>query len=150
MSSKLTSKVCLECGAAQVSDEQCGDRFNACMAKEFEDPTGYGVVHHLTVTTYMLQHPSRYSRQGWLEARTLLSDFLLKGKSPVEVRTQNRQRYDSGSRSWRVTKGERVTELAGVTWSRTIADVRLDNSAVYCADVKLWAQAVLSDTVRCL
>jgi hypothetical protein len=98
----------------------------------------------------MLQHPSRTSRAGWLEARRLLAAFLA-GESPAEVRRQNRARLDSGRRPWRMTRGEAVVVLTvepppGLTWSRTIADVRLADTAVYCADVVAWAHAVLSDT----
>ena len=137
---------CSECGALLSADESCAERFDRCLAKEFEDWTGYGAVHHLSVTCYWLQHPSRYSRQGWLEARGQLADYLMAGKAPAKVRAQNRQRLDSGRRAWHVTRGERVVLPEGATWSRTVADVRLESAAAYCADVIAWARAVLSDT----
>jgi hypothetical protein len=144
MSDELS--VCPGSGAAVSSGEPCRGRFDRCLAKEFEDWTGYGEVHHLSVTAYMLQHPGDYSRDGWLEARRRLADYLLAGKPPAEVRRENRGRLDSGRRSWRMTRGGRVALPAGFSWSKTIADVRLDNPEVYCADVVEWARAVLSDT----
>jgi hypothetical protein len=145
VTSEMASNVCPECGAALAPGESCEERFQRCLALEYEDWTGYGVVHHLTVPAYMLQHPSRYSREGRLEARHLLAAFLA-GESPTAVRRQNRTRLDSGHRSWRMTRGAGVEAPAGKTWSRTIASVRTENPADFCADVVDWARAVLSDT----
>ncbi|MCK6630388.1 MAG: DUF5946 family protein [Anaerolineae bacterium] len=135
---------CPDCGAEFATGEQCRERFDLCLAKELENPTTYGLVHHLTVICYMLQHQG-YSRQGWLEARELLVKFMRQGQTPAEIRRQNHQRLDSGRRTWSVTRGEKFSP-AGVSWTRTIADVRLDNAEVYQADVTLWARAVLADT----
>lgn len=136
---------CPECGAAPAGGESCEERFHRCLALEYEDWAGYGAVHNLTVPAYMLQHPSRYSREGWLESRRLLVAFLA-GEPPAAVKKQNRARLDSGSRPWRMTRGERISPPAGATWSMTIADVRLDDPATYCADVVAWARAVAADT----
>jgi len=59
---------CPECGATDVA---CEIRFNEFLILEFTDP-GFGEVHHLTVATYMLQHSSKLTRQGWLQMRDLL------------------------------------------------------------------------------
>jgi Family of unknown function (DUF5946) len=142
--------VCRECGAALAPGEQCTERFHQCMAKEFKDPTGYGSVHHLTVPAYMLQHPNRYSREGWLAARRLLVEFLVEGKSPANLRKRDRSLLNSSKRRWSITRGERMAGLEEITWSRTIADVRLFDSKVYCSDIIHWAQAVLSDTEEVL
>lgn len=139
---------CLDCGAEFATGEQCRERFDLCLAKELENPTTYGLVHHLTVICYMLQHQG-YSRQGWLESRELLVKFIRQGQTPDGVRRQNYQRLDSGRRKWSITRGERFS-TAGVSWSHTIADVRLDNAEVYQADVTLWARAVLADTEKLL
>jgi hypothetical protein len=45
------------------------------MALEYENPSAYGAVHHLTVACYMLQH-NAYSRDVWLEARKMLAQFI--------------------------------------------------------------------------
>ena len=144
MASAATN-ICPECGAAPAPGESCEERFHRCLALEYEDWAGYGAVHHLTVPAYMLQHPSRYSREGWLEARRLLAAFLA-GESPAEVRKRNRARLEGGRRPWRMSGGEGIARPAGVTWSRTIADVRLDDPAAYRADVAAWARAVLAET----
>jgi hypothetical protein len=139
------SHKCPQCGAEFPSDEQCRDRFDLCMAMEYENPAAYGAVHHLTVACYMLQH-NAYSREVWLEAREMLAQFIREGMTPAEMRKQKRSRFDSGHRKRRVTAGEKLEEFGTIVWSRTIADVRLDNPRVYRADVELWVTSVLADT----
>ncbi len=136
---------CPQCGGEFPSEEQCRDRFDLCMAMEFENPTAYGAVHHLTVACYMLQH-NAYSRDVWLEVRKMIAQFTQEGGTPAEMRKQNRSRFDSGHRNWSVTKGAKLSEFDAIVWSRTIADVRLDNPETYCADVELWATSILANT----
>lgn len=138
------SPPCPLCGAELPAGEPCRERFDLCLAKEFENPTTYGAVHHLTVACYMLQH-NAYSRRGWLGTRELLVQFIQGDKTPAQVRAQNRRQLDSQQRKWSITKGEKIS-LEGLSWSRTIADVRLDTPEIYCADVELWAKYVLADT----
>jgi len=136
---------CPQCGAEYTSDEGCRDRFDLCMALEYENPTAWGSVHHLTVACYMLQH-NAYSREVWLEARKMLAQFIQGGITPSDVRKRNRSRFDSAHRAWSVTKGPKLAEFDAIVWSRTIADVRLDDPETYCSDVRLWAISVLRDT----
>jgi hypothetical protein len=138
---------CPQCGATLASDETCRDRFNITQIKEVENPTSYYGVHHLSVPCYMLQH-NAYSRQGWLAARQLLHRFVYEGLTPEEARRQNRRTMDSGQRPWSFTKGPKLTEVDDIVWTRTIADVRSDTAEHYCADVRDWAIAVLTDTTE--
>jgi hypothetical protein len=136
---------CPQCGAQFPAGESCRDRFDLCLAKEFEQPTSYGSVHHLTVACYMLQH-NLYSREAWLEAREMVAQFIHQGITPEDARRQSRKRFDSSQRRWSVTKGAKMAGLDGIVWTRTMADVRVATPDLYCADVKAWATGVLSDT----
>ena len=69
---------CPECGAP---DNLCQTRFDEFLALEFSDMR-YGAVHNLTVATFMLQHSSRMSKEGWLYERDLLREFIVEKKSP--------------------------------------------------------------------
>ena len=73
---------CPLCHAEYPSGETCQERFERCLALEFENPGTYGAVHHLTVACYMLQH-NRYSREGWLQARALLAEFVKQGTGRI-------------------------------------------------------------------
>ncbi len=93
----------------------------------------------------MLQH-NVYSRQGWLEVRKLLGKFVYEGWTPMMARRQNRVYADSGHRNWSFTKGAKLAGVEDIAWSFTIADIRLETAERYCADVKRWAESVLTDS----
>ena len=132
---------CPECGAPETL---CQTRFDEFLALEFTD-AGYGAVHHLTVTAYMLQHSSKLTREGWLHERELLREFLVINKSPVFIRKQNRDLVDSGKRTFKIKSRDGLPVINKTTWVKTILDVRTENAEVYCADVSVWARAVLEE-----
>lgn len=137
--------ICQLCGANISAGESCRERFERCLALEYEHPDAFGAVHHLLVAGYMLQH-NAYSREVWLEARRMLERFIQEGVLPTEVRAENRGRYNSKHRTWHVTRGPRLAEFDQITWSFTLLDVRLDDAEIYCADVRRWAVSILEDT----
>ena len=132
---------CPECGAP---DQLCQTRFDEFLALEFTD-AGYGAVHHLTVATFMVQHSSRMTREGWMYERELLREFLVENKPPAFIRKQNKDLVDSGKRTFKIKTrdGKRIIEKS--TWSKTILDVRTENADVYREDVNVWAMSVLAD-----
>jgi hypothetical protein len=134
-------KVCPECGAP---DSLCETRFEEFLALEFTD-AGYGAVHHLTVAAYMLQHSSLLTREGWLNERKLLREFLVENKPPQFVRRQNRELINSGKRAFKIKSrdGQRVIHRS--TWANTILDVRTEDVETYCAEVTTWARSVLEE-----
>jgi hypothetical protein len=93
----------------------------------------------------MLQH-NTYSRDGWVAVRQLLHQFVYEGLTPAAARRQYRRTMDSGQRKWSFTKGAKLSQVDDIAWTWTIADVRFDTAEHYCADVRDWAIAVLSDT----
>ncbi len=132
---------CPECGAL---DSLCQARFDEFLVLEFTD-TGYGAVHNLTVATYMLQHSSKLSKEGWLYERELLREFLVENKSPQFIRKQNKDLVDSGKRKFKITSKDGKRIINKSTWTKTILDVRTKNAEVYCEDIKAWARSVLED-----
>jgi hypothetical protein len=132
---------CPECGAA---DSLCQARFDEFLALEFSDMR-YGAVHNLTVATYMLQHSSRLSREGWLYERDLLREFIVEKKSPSLIRQQIEDSVDSGKRTFKFKSKAGRPVINKSTWTKTILDVRIDNADVYCEDVIAWARSVLDE-----
>jgi hypothetical protein len=141
----MSTTLCPECGAILDENESCYDRFGVLLEREFTD-ADYGRVHHLTVPSYMLQHPSRLSFKGWVEMRRLLHGFVVDGLSPEQARRQNKQLVDSGKRNWRFSADGTTFDVSGVVWSCRISDVRLDDANQYQTDVGQWARSVLADT----
>ncbi|HEY3313273.1 MAG TPA: DUF5946 family protein [Anaerolineales bacterium] len=137
--------ICPECGAPEGLEINCKTAFDECLVREFEDPS-FGEVHHLTVAAYMLQHSSKLSREGWGHMRQLLKEFLVENQTPIQVRIRSREVLDSGNRKWKFTSGDGQPKIDRTTWTKTILDVRLNDSETYCADVIAWAGAALKDS----
>ena len=133
---------CPECGAP---DQLCQTRFDEFLILEFTD-AGYGAVHHLTVATYMVQHSSKMTREGWLFERNLLREFLVEHKPPAYIRKQNKDVVDSGKRTFKIKSKTGVPVINKSTWTKTILDVRNENAEVYCEDINAWARSVLEET----
>lgn len=134
---------CPQCGAHFLTEETCQDRFTQQQFKEVEQPAYYA-VHHLSVPCFMLQH-NAYSHRGWLEVFQLVDKFVHQGWTPDMARRAARVKADSGHRTWSFTKGPKLPGVEQIAWTFTVADVRLDTAAVYCADVRQWATSLLSD-----
>ena len=132
---------CPECGAP---DNQCQTRFDEFLVLEFTDP-GYGAVHRLTVAAYMVQHSSKLTREGWLHERELLREFLVENKPPAFIRKQNKDRLDSGKRTFKIKSKENVPVIDKTMWTKTILDVRTENTEAYCDDITAWARSVLEE-----
>jgi len=132
---------CPECGA---SETLCQTRFDEFLVLEFTD-AGYGAVHHLTVTAYMIQHSSKLTREGWLHERGLLHEFLVENKPPAFIRKQNKDLVDSSKRTFKIKSRDGKPVINKSSWTKTILDVRTENAEAYCADINAWAKAVLED-----
>lgn len=135
---------CPECGAADVLCQTCFDEF---MMLEFSDP-GYGVVHHLTVAAYMVQHSSQLTREGWLYERNLLKEFLVEHKPPTFIRNQHKDLVESGKRTFKIKSKDGKPVIDKSSWKKTILDVRIENAEDYCVDVTAWARSVLEESEK--
>lgn len=134
----------MDCPECSAPDLLCQTRFDEFLVLEFTD-AGYGAVHHLTVAAFMVQHSSRMTREGWMYERELLREFLIENKPPSYIRKQNKDRVDSGKRTFKIKSrdGKRIIEKS--TWKKTIVDVRTENAEVYCEEITSWARSVLED-----
>jgi hypothetical protein len=135
---------CPECGAA---DNLCQSRFDEFLVLEFTDP-GYGAVHHLTVATYMLQHSSKMTREGWLHERELLREFLVENKPPSYIRKQNKDLVDSGKRTFKFKSKDGKRVIDKTTWTKTILDVHTEDAEIYCKDIIAWAKSALGEAEK--
>lgn len=144
MEDVIDTITCSECGAKLTSGRSCQDYFDALLAKEFSN-TEYGAVHHLSVPAYMLQHPSRLSKQGWLEMRHLLFSFIQQGKSPNKVRKTTQKSVQNNQRDFSFTKGESI-KLGNINWTKNISNIRMEEASTYCQDVHEWANQILKVT----
>ncbi len=140
------SPTCPECGATLKDNLTCEDHFHQMLYWENEFP-GHGVVHHLTVLCYYLQHPSLYSPDGLRYGLGLLVEFVENQVSPQEIRQKSRSQVDSGQRGWKVTSrsGQKGAYSHPVDWTMTARDVTAPGAEHYIESVRRWANRVFQD-----
>jgi hypothetical protein len=146
MNSKLENpSFCPECGAAWPEGCTCQDYFSQMLAWEYEDMQHRGQVHHLMVLCYHLQHPRLYAPDGLRNAQRLLLEFVEGGITPQEVRRRDREKVDSGKRSWKIKArpGLMASYCNPIRWPVTSADMIANGADVYNASIEAWARSVL-------
>jgi hypothetical protein len=138
-----STRACPECGAVWQGDTTCQDYFHQMLFWENENPAN-GVVHHLMVLCYHLQHPSLYSPEGLEYSKGLLVDFVEGGLSTEAVRQRSRDQVDSGKRAWKITARPDAHGVYDhpIRWTKTAADVVAAGADNYVDSVRSWAQAV--------
>lgn len=137
--------ICAECGASLPEGRSCQEIFDEYLALEFSDP-GYGAVHFLTVSCFMIQH-GRYSDEALTWMREQLRTHLEDGRSIEEVRRSAQQSASNSTRAWKVLRAADAPPPPKIKWSLTIADVdrQQQDAASYRALVRQWAQVTLRE-----
>ncbi len=137
---------CSECQAEWPEGQTCQDYFHQMLFWEAETPS-LGVVHHLTVLCYHLQHPSLYSPTGVREGLQLLIGFVEEGRTTQQVRREKRERLSSTNRTEKITSrsGAQGSYAQPVTWRMTAADVVAGGAEGYIENVQRWARMMLED-----
>jgi hypothetical protein len=132
---------CPECGAEWRAGETCETDFHQMLAWENEYP-GLGVVHHLTVLVYYLQHPSRYSPEGLAGARETLQGFVEGGLTPTAWRRRNGVMVNSRNRTWKITArpGAHGSYARPMRWTLRAPDVAAGGPERYVDNVRAWAR----------
>ena len=135
---------CPECGADWSSGVTCEQDFHQFGFWELADLEHLGVVHHLMVLSYHLQHPSLYSPAGLTYAKGLLVDFVERGVTPQQARQQRRDQVDSGKRQFKIagTPESHGSYDPPIRWMMTAADVVAGGTEHYVENVTAWAQSI--------
>lgn len=144
------SITCTECGAEfALPQAACEENFHQFLYWEQADMERLGVVHHLMVLGYYLQHPSLYSPEGLAFAKGLLVDFVERGISPRQIRQREAASLDSGKRAFKIaaSPGSHGAYQNPVHWTIRACDVVAGGAENYVANVQAWAQSIY-DSLR--
>jgi hypothetical protein len=98
---------CPQCGAVG-----CKDKYGEILALEFEQPTVFGAVHHITVTCYNLQHSDAFSDEALEWMRSSLRAIVKEGLSGPDLRNLARKTFKGDVRVKRQTAPARVPARA--------------------------------------
>ena len=139
-------KICNECGGLIVDVDVCRDYLNKMIVWDFEDFSGVGQIHHLTVLCYQLQHPSSYSQRGLEDAKSFLVEFVDKNVSFEEHDKRNREKLSSAVRNWKITgtHEDHGKYKSVVDWKITAGDVVQAGLSEYVENVKKWSRSILN------
>ncbi len=129
--------------------ETCRDYLNEMITWDFQDFSGVGQIHHLTVLCYQLQHPSLYSQRGLEDAKSFLVEFIDKNVSFEEHDKRNRENLSSSVRKWKITgtPEDYGKYKSKVDWKITAGDVARTGLSDYVENVKKWSRSII-DTLR--
>lgn len=140
-----TAMGCPECGAAWTATRTCRDCFDALLAYENEHPPAFGAVHHLTVASYFLQHPTGYASATLEIWRELIADAMAGRATPRELLRRAGRRFAGATRVR--DPGAGVPAGWPRTWPITVDGVlRPDErppTDEYIARARRWATATL-------
>ena len=140
----MNDRRCPECGSLLENVTECREYLNEMVKWDFEDFTGVGRVHHLTVLSYNLQHPSVYSPKGLEDAKGSLKEFLANPESFKEHDARNRRTLSSDARDWKITGTleDHAKYSMMPQWTITASDVVKGGLPNYVENVKKWAESV--------
>jgi hypothetical protein len=124
-----TIAACASCGVVE-----CETAFHACLAADFSDAR-YGMVHHLVVATYGLQH-------GWYtdEATPGIVDFVLAHLD--DPPTDGDRRAIRVATDGPVQVRRRSPHPLPIEWKLTVDHVDRESARAYVATVRAWAASV--------
>ncbi len=141
----MKENLCAECGASLTEGMTCRDYLNEMIKWDFEDFNGVGRVHHLTVVSYNLQHPSVYSEKGLENAKKSLAKFILHPTSYKEHGAEDVRNLASDVRTWKITSTPESQGKYHIqpVWRITARDVFKSGLPSYVENVQKWSESVL-------
>ena len=136
---------CDVCSASLEPGRSCEDDFHQMLYWEAEYPE-LGIVHHLMVTSYYIQHPHLYSPDGLKQAHWQLQEFVGKGVTPQAMREYIRADVDSGKWAFKIkgTPESHGSYEQPMPWTMHACDVVAAGHENYIERVRDWANSIVT------
>jgi hypothetical protein len=142
---------CPQCGAYAQYGKTCCEKYEEILAIEYESPTVFGAVHHITVMCYNLQHPDSFTAEATAWMQSSLHAIINKGLSPMELRKRARKEFKGDVKVLRHTAQteiyQKYQKSRKMHWSMTVLDIRTNEPEIYVEDVRVWAKSILKDLI---
>lgn len=141
---------CPECGAP-TQPHPCEELFNVVLALDHSRRPPWGPLHGVTVSCFLLQHPSRLPAPNRTHPWTILHLYLQKGLPAVTALTEGARRTNSHRNRDATLPALDVPAFPlapePTTFNITITDVAQDGTfpaAGFPKRVKDWAKATIT------
>jgi hypothetical protein len=135
---------CAECGAEEQDGLSCSEQFGYLLAWEQHDPDLYA-LHFWTVSVYILQHPSLYTKEGYDLTKNLFCDAYDYNWATSYILKKNRE--VTTNKAFKIANPVPFLERARVlrTWTMTVNEVYTagENNAI--ENVKRWRDSLRTE-----
>lgn len=134
---------CIECGAKETDGFSCYDMFQFPLVWEHNDPELYA-LHFWLVSSYMIQHPSNYTEEGYKLMINLFTEAYDNEWHTDYILRKNRDlvsKIDKITNPLPNNKRKRIFR----NWSMTIEDIYLSGEENAMKKIKKWTEQVRKD-----
>lgn len=135
---------CSECGAKEQDGLSCLEQFEYLLVWEHDDPDLYA-LHFWTVSNYMLQHPSNFTREGYQLTKSLFVEAYDNNWETPYILKRNREL--TTNKPFKITNPTPLAERMRVlrTWSMTVNDVYAAGEMKAIESIKKWRTAIRAE-----
>jgi hypothetical protein len=141
LDSIMESGYCIECGAKEQDGLSCSEQLGYLLVWEHNNPKLYD-LHFWTVSNYMLQHPSSYTKEGYEQLKSLFCDAYDYNWDISYILKRNREA--TTNKKIKIVNPTHFLERVRVLckWTMTASDVYAagENNAI--ENVKKWRENI--------
>ncbi|MFS0839221.1 DUF5946 family protein [Paenibacillus sp. 1P03SA] len=129
---------CMECGAAGIDGFSCWELFGFPLVWEHHDPELYA-LHFWLVSCYMIQHPSRFTEEGYRHLVRLFIDAYDQDWKTAYILKRNRELMKN-IRKLTTALPDQDLKRKPALWSLTIEDIYLGGEQHAIANILRWKE----------
>ncbi len=134
---------CIECGARETDGHSCYELFGFPLIWEHNDPKLYA-LHFWLVSSYMIQHPSNFTAEGYKHLVNLFIDAYDNDWDTPYILKKNREIVKSvGKITNPISSKERQRELR--LWLMTIEDIYIGGEKNAIQNINKWKKQIRNE-----
>ncbi|MCX7745268.1 MAG: DUF5946 family protein [Clostridia bacterium] len=142
-STVMKAGICIECGTRETDGLSCYEMFSFPLVWEHNDPELYA-LHFWLVSCYMIQHPSKYTGEGYKHLVNLFIDAYDNDWDTPYILKKNREIVKSvGKITNPIPSKERKRELR--LWSMTIEDIYSGGEQNAIMNINKWKERIRNE-----
>lgn len=135
---------CVECGGKEQEGLSCSEQFGYLLAWEHNDPRLYA-LHFWAVSSYMLQHKSHFTREGYVLTQKLFCDAYDHNWETDYILKKNREL--TTNKNFKIANPVPFLERERVSkqWTMTMSDIYTDGEKNAIENVLKWRKSIRSE-----